>query len=220
MAETSCGKRDRGSQEDPPLSLLQVLVAVGLPGQRCWGARGAVGAQVLQLVVALLQAKAAKPLEEAVRSFLHFVWFVLLLRYARWRLKLLCAPALRERTLQSAVANLAGRRCQDSDAEAGGSRAPGLVVGGCWQDWLAKSREEVEGFGKDQVSRLTEAVLSEGKVRDELIQQTVTTLQQQGVTGKSLLKLTLEKLIQVHILWGLQSFWPRRSGCCRSPRHG
>ncbi|CAJ1388648.1 unnamed protein product, partial [Effrenium voratum] len=90
----------------------------------------------------------------------------------------------------------------DSDAEAGGSRAPGLVVGGCWQDWLAKSREEVEGFGKDQVSRLTEAVLSEGKVRDELIQQTVTTLQQQGVTGKSLLKLTLEKLMQVHILWG------------------
>ncbi|CAJ1460901.1 unnamed protein product [Effrenium voratum] len=48
---------------------------------------------------------------------------------------------------------------QDSGAEAGGSHAPGLVVGECWQDWLAKSREEVEGFKKAQVSSWAEAVL-------------------------------------------------------------
>ncbi|CAJ1384203.1 unnamed protein product, partial [Effrenium voratum] len=70
---------------------------------------------------------------------------------------------------------------QDSDAE----------------DWLAKSREEVEGFKKTQVASWTEAVLVDGGLEadDELIQQTVTTLQQQGVTGKALLKLTLEELI-------------------------
>ena len=85
--------------------------------------------------------------------------------------------------------------CQDSGAEAGGSHAPGLVVGECWQDWLAKSREEVEAFGEEEVLSWAEAVLNEGKVRDELIQRTVTALQQQGVTGKSLLKLTLEKLM-------------------------
>ncbi|CAJ1360545.1 unnamed protein product, partial [Effrenium voratum] len=87
--------------------------------------------------------------------------------------------------------------CQDSGAEAGGSHAPGLVVGECWQDWLAKSREEVEGFKKAQVSSWAEAVLIDGGLEadDELIQQTVTTLQQQGVTGKSLLKLTLEELM-------------------------
>ncbi|CAJ1368032.1 unnamed protein product [Effrenium voratum] len=63
------------------------------------------------------------------------------------------------------------------------------------EDWLAKSRQEVEAFGEEEVLSWAEAVLNEGKVRDELIQQTVTTLQQQGVTGKSLLKLTLEKLM-------------------------
>ena len=87
--------------------------------------------------------------------------------------------------------------CQDSGAEAGGSHAPGLVVGECWQDWLAKSREEVEGFKKAQVPSWAEAVLIDGGLEadDELIQRTVTALQQQGVTGKSLLKLTLEKLM-------------------------
>ncbi|CAJ1455096.1 unnamed protein product [Effrenium voratum] len=63
------------------------------------------------------------------------------------------------------------------------------------EDWLAKSREEVEAFGEEEVLSWAEAVLNEGKVRDELIQRTVTTLQQQGVTGKSLLELTLEKLM-------------------------
>ncbi|CAJ1412313.1 unnamed protein product, partial [Effrenium voratum] len=63
------------------------------------------------------------------------------------------------------------------------------------EDWLAKSREEVEAFGEEEVLSWAEAVLNEGKVRDELIQQTVTALQQQGVTGKSLLKLTLEELM-------------------------
>ena len=86
--------------------------------------------------------------------------------------------------------------CQDSGAEAGGSHAPGLVVGECWQDWLAKSREEVEVFGEEEVLSWAEAVLNEGKVRDELIQRTVTTLQQSGVTGKSLLELTLEQMMQ------------------------
>ena len=88
--------------------------------------------------------------------------------------------------------------CQDSGAEAGGSHAPGLVVGECWQDWLAKSREEVEGFKKAQVSSWAEAVLIDGGLEadDELIQQTVTALQQQGVTGKSLLELTLEQMMQ------------------------
>ncbi|CAJ1414492.1 unnamed protein product [Effrenium voratum] len=85
---------------------------------------------------------------------------------------------------------------QDSGAEAGGSHAPGSVVGGCWQDWLAKSREEVEGFSKAQVSLLVAAVLIDGGLEDdEFIQQTVATLQQQGVTGKALLRLTLEKLM-------------------------
>ena len=79
----------------------------------------------------------------------------------------------------------------------GGSHAPGSVVGGSWQDWLAKSREEVEGFKKAQVPSWAEAVLIDGGLEadDEFIQRTVTTLQQQGVTGKSLLKLTLEKLM-------------------------
>ena len=87
--------------------------------------------------------------------------------------------------------------CQDSDAEAGGLHAPGSVVGGCWQEWLAKGRAEVEGFKKAQVSSWAEAVLIDGGLEadDELIQQTVTTLQQQGVTGKALLRLTLEKLM-------------------------
>ncbi|CAJ1454534.1 unnamed protein product, partial [Effrenium voratum] len=64
------------------------------------------------------------------------------------------------------------------------------------EDWLAKSREEVEGFKKAQVSSWAEAVLIDGGLEadDELIQQTVA-LQQQGVTGKSLLKLTLEELM-------------------------
>ena len=86
----------------------------------------------------------------------------------------------------------------------GGSHAPGSVVGGSWQDWLAKSREEVEGFKKAQVSSWAEAVLIDGGLEadDEFIQRTVTTLQQQGVTGKSLLKLTLEKLMQVGIPLG------------------
>ena len=79
----------------------------------------------------------------------------------------------------------------------GGSRAPGLVVGGRWQDWLAKSREEVEGFKKAQVPSWAEAVLIDGGLEadDEFIQRTVTALQQQGVTGKSLLELTLEELM-------------------------
>ncbi|CAJ1335213.1 unnamed protein product [Effrenium voratum] len=70
---------------------------------------------------------------------------------------------------------------QDSDAE----------------EWLAKGRAEVEGFKKAQVSSWAEAVLIDGGLEadDELIQQTVTTLQQQGVTGKALLRLTLEKLM-------------------------
>ncbi|CAJ1461752.1 unnamed protein product [Effrenium voratum] len=65
------------------------------------------------------------------------------------------------------------------------------------EDWLAKSREEVEGFKKAQVPSWAEAVLIDGGLEadDEFIQRTVTTLQQQGVTGKSLLKLTLEKLM-------------------------
>ncbi|CAJ1417215.1 unnamed protein product [Effrenium voratum] len=66
------------------------------------------------------------------------------------------------------------------------------------EDWLAKSREEVEGFKKAQVSSWAEAVLIDGGLEadDELIQQTVTALQQQGVTGKSLLELTLEQMMQ------------------------
>ncbi|CAJ1383155.1 unnamed protein product [Effrenium voratum] len=70
------------------------------------------------------------------------------------------------------------------------------------QDWLAKSRKEVEAFGKDKVSKWAEAVLKEGKVRDELIQQTVTTLQQQGVTGRSLLELTPEELMTCSVRLG------------------
>ncbi|CAJ1377015.1 unnamed protein product [Effrenium voratum] len=64
-------------------------------------------------------------------------------------------------------------------------------------DWLAKSREEVEGFSKAQVSSWAEAVLIDGGLEadDEFIQRTVTALRQQGVTGKSLLELTLEKLM-------------------------
>ncbi|CAJ1386926.1 unnamed protein product [Effrenium voratum] len=77
---------------------------------------------------------------------------------------------------------------QDSDAE----------------EWLAKGRAEVEGFKKAQVSSWAEAVLIDGGLEadDELIQQTVTTLQQQGVTGKALLRLTLEKLMAAGIPLG------------------
>ncbi|CAJ1453184.1 unnamed protein product [Effrenium voratum] len=65
------------------------------------------------------------------------------------------------------------------------------------EDWLAKSREEVEGFKKAQVPSWAEAVLIDGGLEadDEFIQRTVTALQQQGVTGKSLLELTLEELM-------------------------
>ncbi|CAJ1342119.1 unnamed protein product [Effrenium voratum] len=70
------------------------------------------------------------------------------------------------------------------------------------EDWLAKSREEVEAFGEEEVLSWAEAVLNEGKVRDELIQQTVTTLQQQGVTGKSLRELTLDEQIAAGIPLG------------------
>ncbi|CAJ1382587.1 unnamed protein product [Effrenium voratum] len=70
------------------------------------------------------------------------------------------------------------------------------------EDWLAKSREEVEAFGEEEVLSWAEAVLNEGKVRDELIQRTVTTLQQQGVTGKSLLELTLDEQIAAGIPLG------------------
>ena len=79
-----------------------------------------------------------------------------------------------------------------------------MVVGECWQDWLAKSREEVEGFKKAQVSSWAEAVLIDGGLEadDELIQQTVTALQQQGVIGKSLLELTLDEQIAAGIPLG------------------
>ncbi|CAJ1400191.1 unnamed protein product [Effrenium voratum] len=70
------------------------------------------------------------------------------------------------------------------------------------EDWLAKSREEVEAFGEEEVLSWAEAVLNEGKVRDELIQRTVTTLQQQGVTGKSLRELTLDEQIAAGIPLG------------------
>ncbi|CAJ1453896.1 unnamed protein product, partial [Effrenium voratum] len=72
------------------------------------------------------------------------------------------------------------------------------------EDWLAKSREEVEGFKKAQVSSWAEAVLIDGGLEadDELIQQTVTALQQQGVTGKSLLELTLDEQIAAGIPLG------------------
>ncbi|CAJ1330034.1 unnamed protein product [Effrenium voratum] len=65
------------------------------------------------------------------------------------------------------------------------------------EDWLAKSCEEVEGFKKAQVPSWAEAVLIDGGLEadDEFIQRTVTALRQQGVTGKSLLELTLEKLM-------------------------
>ena len=118
--------------------------------------------------------------------------------------ELLCAPA-RSRTLQSAVVNLAGcNRARTATRRPGGSRAPGSVVGGRWQEWLAKGRAEVEGFKKAQVSSWAEAVLIDGGLEadDELIQQTVTTLQQQGVTGKALLRLTLEKLMAAGIPLG------------------
>ena len=75
--------------------------------------------------------------------------------------------------------------CQDSGAEAGGSHAPGLLVGECWQDWLAKSCEEVEGFKKAQVPSWAEAVLIDGGLEAD----------DEFVTGKSLLELTLEKLM-------------------------
>ena len=118
--------------------------------------------------------------------------------------ELLRAPA-RSRTLQSPVVHLAGRnRARTATRRPGGSRAPGSVVGGRWQDWLAKSREEVEGFKKAQVSSWAEAVLIDGGLEadDELIQQTVTALQQQGVTGKSLRELTLDEQIAAGIPLG------------------
>ena len=62
----------------------------------------------------------------------------------------------------------------------------------------------MEGFKKAQVSSWAEAVLIDGGLEadDELIQQTVTALQQQGVTGKSLLELTLDEQIAAGIPLG------------------
>ncbi|CAJ1385201.1 unnamed protein product, partial [Effrenium voratum] len=72
------------------------------------------------------------------------------------------------------------------------------------EDWLAKSCEEVEGFKKAQVPSWAEAVLIDGGLEadDEFIQRTVTALRQQGVTGKSLLELTLDEQIAAGIPLG------------------
>ena len=60
------------------------------------------------------------------------------------------------------------------------------------------------GFRKAQVSNWMGSVLLDGGLEadDELVRRTVRALQEQGVTGKSLLQLTLEKLMQVGILLG------------------
>ena len=109
--------------------------------------------------------------------------------------ELLCAPA-RSRTLQSAVINLAGcNRARTVVRRPGGSHAPGSVVGGSWQDWLAKSREEVEGFSKAQVSNWVEAVLLDAGFEADDITEVTPILLKQKVIGAALLKLTLEKLM-------------------------
>ena len=78
--------------------------------------------------------------------------------------------------------------CQDSDAEAG--------VGGFGQDWLAKSRKEVEGFSKAQVSNWVEAVLLDAGFEADDITEVTRILLKQKVIGAALLQLTLEELMQ------------------------
>ena len=110
--------------------------------------------------------------------------------------ELLRAPA-RSRTLQSAVVNLAGcNRARTVVRRPGGSRAPGSVVGGRWQDWLAKSREEVEGFSIAQVSDWVRAVLLAAGFEADDITEVTPILLKQKVIGAALLKLTLEELMQ------------------------
>ena len=70
-----------------------------------------------------------------------------------------------------------------------------LGCGGCWQEWLAKSREEVEGFSKAQVSSWVAAVLLNAGLEADDITEVTTILLKQKVVGAALLKLTLEKLI-------------------------
>ncbi|CAJ1390534.1 unnamed protein product [Effrenium voratum] len=91
------------------------------------------------------------------------------------------------------------------------------------EDWLAKSCEEVEGFKKAQVPSWAEAVLIDGGLEadDEFIQRTVTALQQQGVTGKSLLELTLEKLMAApyNIPGGPASSGEKSPAVLQEPQH-
>ncbi|CAJ1449594.1 unnamed protein product [Effrenium voratum] len=77
---------------------------------------------------------------------------------------------------------------QDSDAEAG--------LGGFGQDWLAKSRKEVEGFSKAQVSNWVEAVLLDAGFEADDITEVTRILLKQKVIGAALLQLTLEELMQ------------------------
>ena len=96
---------------------------------------------------------------------------------------------------------MAGCRCQDSDAEAGGLACARLGCGGCWQDWLAKSREEVEAFGEEEVLSWAEAVLRakgyKGSRGDSntAIGRTLSVFKSNFVIGAALLELTLDKMI-------------------------
>ncbi|CAJ1392801.1 unnamed protein product [Effrenium voratum] len=63
------------------------------------------------------------------------------------------------------------------------------------EEWLAKSREEVEGFSKAQVSSWVAAVLLDAGLEADDITEVTTILLKQKVVGAALLKLTLEKLI-------------------------
>ena len=91
--------------------------------------------------------------------------------------------------------------CQDSGAEAGGSHVPGSVVGGRWQDWLAKSCEEVASFGEEEVLTWAKAVLAAGGLKGPAentmkgIGRVLKILSENEVTGKALLRLTVEKMM-------------------------
>ncbi|CAJ1370356.1 unnamed protein product [Effrenium voratum] len=63
-------------------------------------------------------------------------------------------------------------------------------------DWLAKSREEVEGFSIAQVSDWVRAVLLAAGFEADDITEVTPILLKQKVIGAALLKLTLEELMQ------------------------
>ncbi|CAJ1359813.1 unnamed protein product [Effrenium voratum] len=76
------------------------------------------------------------------------------------------------------------------------------------EDWLAKSREEVEAFGEEEVLSWAEAVLRAGGLKGTVenarrgVGRVLSILSENEVTGQSLLRLTLDEQIAAGIPLG------------------